>query len=129
MSSQLRVKESTGTERPMRRHLSHAVLVRQRQHLTTILCVVPCVFVLLNLPSYAMRMYNFLKALTNPSSSPSPLETFLSQFSLLLYYTSYSTNFMVYCMSSKNFRKAAINLAYSFWKTDGSVTPGSSKST
>ena len=79
---------------------------RRQVRITKMLVVVSSVFVVLNLPSHAMRIYNFIMLLSGGRHEASRLEMHLQQLFQLLYYTHFSVNFFLYSLCGKNFRKA-----------------------
>uniref|UniRef100_A0A915JM64 G-protein coupled receptors family 1 profile domain-containing protein n=1 Tax=Romanomermis culicivorax TaxID=13658 RepID=A0A915JM64_ROMCU len=79
----------------------------QERNITITLLTISFVFVFMNLPSYAMRLRLFFLVLASKENNHhvSILIRVLEFLFLLLYYTNFSCNFIVYCLSSKNFRQ------------------------
>ncbi|XP_034948966.1 thyrotropin-releasing hormone receptor-like [Chelonus insularis] len=76
---------------------------RNQQSITKMLLLISTVFVLLNLPSYAIRLCIFFFALAR-RDRPALLWC-LQQFFMLLYYTNFSINFLLYAMCGITFRR------------------------
>ncbi|CAN7947210.1 unnamed protein product, partial [Ixodes hexagonus] len=70
---------------------------------TRMLLVVSTVFILLNLPSYVMRICVFLLDAETLEASGS-LVYILQRYFMLLYYTNFAVNFVLYNASSRMFR-------------------------
>ncbi|XP_049511358.1 pyrokinin-1 receptor [Dermacentor silvarum] len=74
---------------------------------TRMLLLVSTVFMLLNLPSYVMRIYVFLLSLGHselPDPEHNSLPYVLQRYFMLLYYTNFAINFVLYNASSRMFR-------------------------
>ena len=84
-----------------RRHVS-------QMRVTRALLVVSTVYLLLNLPSYALRVHAFIISLENKKWSPAVAT--MQSFLQFLYYMSFSANFFLYIACSRNFRSALIRL-------------------
>ncbi|XP_077280753.1 uncharacterized protein LOC143907723 isoform X2 [Temnothorax americanus] len=67
------------------------------------LVLISTVFILLNLPSYVIRLCVFFFALAK-KNTPETLWC-LQQFFMLLYYTNFSINFLLYAMCGITFRR------------------------
>ena len=96
--------------RPHRTIQSCARRQRSQMRVTRALLVVSTVFILLNLPSHSFRILAFVLSFikdTIPLTAYTWLE--LLQF---LYYLSFSSNFILYMMLSKNFRNAIRRLVH-----------------
>ncbi|XP_014273511.1 thyrotropin-releasing hormone receptor [Halyomorpha halys] len=77
----------------------NSVTTRTQQNITKMLLLISTVFVLLNLPSYIMRLYSLWHQKT-------PMSLWcVQQMSVLLYYTNFSINFLLYSMYGITFRK------------------------
>ncbi|XP_077494669.1 somatostatin receptor type 4-like [Amblyomma americanum] len=85
---------------------------------TRMLLLVSTVFILLNLPSYVMRIYVFLLSL-GPSHNVDPevnsLPYVLQRYFMLLYYTNFSINFVLYNASSRMFRVTLCDYVQGRW--------------
>ncbi|KAH6923729.1 hypothetical protein HPB50_005795 [Hyalomma asiaticum] len=71
------------------------------------LLLVSTVFIILNLPSYAMRIYVFLLSLGHselPDTADHSFPYVLQRYFMLLYYTNFAINFVLYNASSRMFR-------------------------
>lgn len=107
------------TRAGMRRHIRE----RRKHHLLYVLFLIPTLCVLLNLPSYAIRMYSFIQVTSTRHSADGglgqmeevqvvsegggglgPYGRELSKISLLIYYTNYAIDFPAIAIASKSFR-------------------------
>uniref|UniRef100_A0A336LWA2 CSON006534 protein n=1 Tax=Culicoides sonorensis TaxID=179676 RepID=A0A336LWA2_CULSO len=76
---------------------------------TKMLLLVSSVFVLLNLPSYLMRVMAYIE--TEPETqSPSKITIILQYYCWLFFITNFGINFVLYCLCGQNFRKAVISM-------------------
>ena len=83
---------------------------RGRQMSTTrMLLVVSGVFVLLNLPSHALRFHRMLLQYFN-KHSPSQLELRIGELLEVLYYINFATNFFIYALCTRSFRVATCRM-------------------
>ncbi|KAK8761383.1 hypothetical protein V5799_027350 [Amblyomma americanum] len=73
---------------------------------TRMLLVVSTAFVLLNFPSYVMRIYVFALSIGGVDGSTGSLPYVLQRYFMLLYYTNFAINFVLYNASSHMFRVA-----------------------
>uniref|UniRef100_A0A182SU78 G-protein coupled receptors family 1 profile domain-containing protein n=1 Tax=Anopheles maculatus TaxID=74869 RepID=A0A182SU78_9DIPT len=71
---------------------------------TKMLLIVSSVFVCLNLPSYVMRVRAFVE------TSHSYLTVLVQYYCYLFFITNFGINFILYCISGQNFRKAVIEM-------------------
>ncbi|XP_029846256.4 uncharacterized protein LOC115328941 [Ixodes scapularis] len=76
---------------------------------TRMLLVISTVFILLNLPSYVTRIYVFVLSWGEADSQDGPssgsLPYILQRYFMLLYYTNFAINFVLYNASSRMFRR------------------------
>ncbi|XP_049274116.1 pyrokinin-1 receptor [Rhipicephalus sanguineus] len=75
--------------------------------ITRMLLLVSTVFILLNLPSYVMRIYVFLLSLGHSELQDAEHNSqpyVLQRYFMLLYYTNFAINFVLYNASSRMFR-------------------------
>lgn len=104
------------TQSSLRRYIHTDHVSRQRQQLTKILIAVPMVFLMLNLPSYSLRIYHFIDQFVryvqgdNGPKVIGPFAAIISEIALLLNYTNFGINFVVYCVVSRSFRTAPSKL-------------------
>ena len=80
--------------------------MRAQIKITKMLFLISAVFVVLNLPSYAMRVKVILMPFFNKDYEGTPLEFLLQQVFLFLYYFNFTINFHVYSSCSDKFREA-----------------------
>ncbi|KFD60929.1 hypothetical protein M514_09953 [Trichuris suis] len=88
---------------------------RQTQELkiTQSLVALSFIFVALNVPSYALRLRDYILVATDPiHQKQNLLDIVLENVFNLIYYSNYAINFFLYCLTSQNFRNTAIGL----WK-------------
>ncbi|XP_048510959.1 thyrotropin-releasing hormone receptor isoform X2 [Athalia rosae] len=76
---------------------------RNQQSITKMLLLISTVFILLNLPSYVIRLCVFFFTLAR-QETPALLWC-IQQFFMLLYYTNFSINFALYAMCGITFRR------------------------
>ncbi|XP_058461169.1 growth hormone secretagogue receptor type 1-like [Malaya genurostris] len=79
-------------------------IVNSQMKVTKMLLIVSSVFVCLNLPSYLMRVRAFIEA------EPSNLTILIQYYCYLFFITNFGINFILYCISGQNFRKAVIEM-------------------
>ncbi|XP_053977985.1 thyrotropin-releasing hormone receptor-like [Hylaeus volcanicus] len=79
------------------------VSTRSQQSITKMLLLISTVFILLNLPSYVIRLCVFFFSLARKDTPD--LLWCLQQFFMLLYYTNFSINFLLYAMCGITFRR------------------------
>ncbi|XP_077529615.1 uncharacterized protein LOC144142059 [Haemaphysalis longicornis] len=84
---------------------------------TRMLLLVSTVFMLLNLPSYAMRIYVFVLSLRHSETDVevNSLPFVLQRYFMLLYYTNFAINFVLYNASSRMFRIALCDYVHGRW--------------
>ncbi|XP_026280670.2 uncharacterized protein LOC113208051, partial [Frankliniella occidentalis] len=87
------------------------VSTRTQQSITKMLLLISSVFIVLNLPSHVLRVYASIADLTGSSVSTAepraehPALWFGQQLAMLLYYTNFSINFLLYSMCGITFRR------------------------
>ena len=79
-------------------------------HVTKRLLVVSSIFLLLNLPSHIIRLYDFCQRLINRSHTTSLTIIQLQKIFTYIYYINFAINFLLYNLCGKNFGKALKNL-------------------
>ncbi|KAL2745194.1 thyrotropin-releasing hormone receptor-like [Vespula maculifrons] len=79
------------------------VSTRNQQSITKMLLLISTVFIILNSPSYVIRLCVFFFTLAR-RDTPALLWC-LQQFFMLLYYTNFSINFLLYAMCGITFRR------------------------
>ena len=80
--------------------------MRAQIKITKMLFLISAVFVMLNLPSYAMRVKVILMTFFNKDYEGTLLEFLLQQVFQFLYYFNFTINFSVYSGCSDKFREA-----------------------
>ncbi|XP_053956244.1 neuropeptides capa receptor [Anastrepha ludens] len=74
---------------------------------TKMLLIVSTVFVCLNLPSCVMRIKTYLETQTSTNEKTTVILQYIFQ---LLFITNFGINFVLYCVSGQNFRKAVLSM-------------------
>jgi len=83
------------------------------------LLLVSTVFLLLNIPSHAVRVYVFFKSTVDPSYVPGRLLVLVQKIIQHLFYVNFATNFLLYSACGKAFRRATYRLV---WCTERRTT-------
>ncbi|XP_055606085.1 uncharacterized protein LOC129754206 [Uranotaenia lowii] len=79
-------------------------IVNSQMKVTKMLLIVSSVFVCLNLPSYLMRVRAFIE------TEPSSLTVLIQYYCYLFFISNFGINFILYCISGQNFRKAVLEM-------------------
>ncbi|XP_035788554.1 neuropeptides capa receptor-like isoform X1 [Anopheles albimanus] len=79
-------------------------MMHSQMKVTKMLLIVSSVFVCLNLPSYVMRVRAFVE------TGHSYLTILVQYYCYLFFITNFGINFILYCISGQNFRKAVIGM-------------------
>uniref|UniRef100_A0A182WM51 G-protein coupled receptors family 1 profile domain-containing protein n=1 Tax=Anopheles minimus TaxID=112268 RepID=A0A182WM51_9DIPT len=79
-------------------------MLHSQMKVTKMLLIVSSVFVCLNLPSYVMRVRAFVE------TGHSYLTVLVQYYCYLFFITNFGINFILYCISGQNFRKAVIEM-------------------
>ena len=74
--------------------------------ITKLLLLVSSIFLLLNLPSHAIRVHNFFMELVHSDYRPLHSVILCQQFFTIIYNCNFAVNFVLYNLVGKNFRKA-----------------------
>lgn len=82
-----------------------------QMRITISLFIVSSVFIVLNLPSHAFRVYAFAISLNNQAYKVSNVASSIQEFLQFLYYLSFAANFFLYNAFSRNFRTALVYLS------------------
>lgn len=93
----------------MRASCGNLMSTRTQQNITKMLLLVSTVFILLNLPSYLIRLYIFFRFSIWHEETPQYLWCTQQMF-MLLYYTNFSINFLLYNMYGITFRRCFFQL-------------------
>ncbi|XP_075234988.1 uncharacterized protein LOC142332427 [Lycorma delicatula] len=83
---------------------TNLVSIKMQQSITKMLLLISTVFIILNLPSYVIRLYVFVCFSLWRRNVSSSLWC-MQQFFMLLYYTNFSINFLLYSMCGITFRR------------------------
>ncbi|CAG4977813.1 unnamed protein product [Colias eurytheme] len=107
---QLMKAEGTATSEgtPASEHARQSRLVgcpRSQQRVTRMLLIVSSVFVILNLPGYALRIIAYAYDLQGSETMTGRCMA-LQQLAIMLFHTNFGINFMLYCLTGQNFRRA-----------------------
>jgi len=76
------------------------------------LLLVSTVFLILNIPSHAVRVYVFFKSTVDPSYVPGRLLVLVQKIIQHFFYVNFATNFLLYSVSGKAFRRASYRLVW-----------------
>ncbi|XP_028156642.1 thyrotropin-releasing hormone receptor-like [Ostrinia furnacalis] len=94
-------------ERPAGRRVARVVgCPRSQNRITRMLLIVSSVFVVLNLPAYTMRILAY--ALHMTTNDYSGRWSALQQVAILFFNSNFGINFVLYCLSGQNFRRALL---------------------
>lgn len=86
------------------------------------LFLVCSVFIILNLPSYVVRIHVFVLSV---SDQPVPEYVYLLQrYFMLLYYTNFAVNFILYNAGSRIFRRMMKQYLWSKWRSLNGICRG-----
>ncbi|XP_014666195.1 PREDICTED: neuropeptides capa receptor-like [Priapulus caudatus] len=95
----------------------HTNIVSSRTHISIakLLLLISTIFILLNTPSYVIRIHVFVRTLAGGDDDDvgdvmSTTEMLLQSYFNLLYYTNFSVNFVLYSVCGINFRRALVRL-------------------
>ena len=72
------------------------------------LMLVSMTFLGLNLPSHAMRLYNLFSSVVTDHCFISEEYFFIQELTLILYYATFSCNFVIYTLCGHNFKKSLL---------------------
>ncbi|XKL59563.1 hypothetical protein PGB90_000579 [Kerria lacca] len=113
LNSRKRQKQRNNCQRMHNSHLHrsfpHCSNSNQNK-VTQMLLVVSTVFICLNLPSYILRLWVYINEYCNILPFDEPLMMVLQHYSNVLFATNFGINFVLYCISGQNFRKALCSL-------------------
>ncbi|XP_067645055.1 thyrotropin-releasing hormone receptor [Eurosta solidaginis] len=91
----------------LRRKSERRISNSSQLKVTKMLLIVSTVFVCLNLPSCVMRIKTYLETQTSTNAKTTVILQYIFQ---LLFFTNFGINFVLYCVSGQNFRKAVISM-------------------
>ena len=84
-----------------------------QNHTTKLLLLVSTVFIILNLPSHALRINTLVKSSFMTSNlQADPRASMWLQLTQYLYYANFSINIFLYSLCGKTFRRALFNAVY-----------------
>jgi hypothetical protein len=104
------IEDKTENAKPVRMAGKQRSLTQVRVAKT--LFVVSLIFIFLNLPSHAIRLYNLIDTSTSENQSVSIEFYFFQELTLMLYYTTFSCNFVLYTLFGRNFKNSLILLIH-----------------
>ena len=93
-----------------RKHLNP--LTKLQQKCFKMIVSVAVMFMILNLPSHAIRLQSLFRSLIDKSYIPSPLEFHLQQFFLTVFYLNFVINVIIYGACDNVFRQSIIQLPW-----------------
>ncbi|CAH1783730.1 unnamed protein product [Owenia fusiformis] len=85
---------------------------RAQIKVTKVLLILSTVVLLINLPIRAMKLRSTILSIQDQDWRESTLEYLWQTFFNILYYSSFSINFIIYSICSKNFRRALVRYAW-----------------
>jgi hypothetical protein len=94
---------------------SYATRGRSQMKVTKMLLVVSTIFLILNVPSHLVRVYDTFQTFFNPSYAPPKYLLLLQQFFTFLFNCNFSVNFFLYSLCGTSFRKALSALMLRYW--------------
>ncbi|KAK9870897.1 hypothetical protein WA026_009853 [Henosepilachna vigintioctopunctata] len=97
------------------RNSETSVATRHQNSITKMLLTISSVFVALNLPSYLIRIWICISHTLFEKTIPDILWC-TQQVAILLYYTNFSVNFILYTMCGGTFRRCLWKLIKKIWK-------------
>ncbi|KAK3101385.1 hypothetical protein FSP39_003150 [Pinctada imbricata] len=105
---------ASSSSSPTTRRASHSRSIRSQgtraqTKIKRMLVVVVLVFLILNLPSHAIRVQFFIRSLIDKNYKTTTNEFLLQQIFQILYYLNFAINFVLYSVAGKTFRTALIN--------------------
>ncbi|XP_065315970.1 uncharacterized protein LOC135924792 [Gordionus sp. m RMFG-2023] len=86
------------------------IFTRSQMSITKLVLIISSVFLLLNFPSYILRIRVYIMNLAYEDYKYTKKFTILEKFFLLLYYTNFSINFLLYSACGTKFRKVLVCL-------------------
>ncbi|KAI8115596.1 Thyrotropin-releasing hormone receptor [Lucilia cuprina] len=101
------IKHATSGDIFSRKSRKRKVTNSSQLKVTKMLLIVSTVFVCLNLPSFIMRMITYLETQSSTNEKTTVVLQYIFQ---LLFITNFGINFVLYCVSGQNFRKAVLSL-------------------
>ncbi|KAK0162576.1 hypothetical protein PV327_006343 [Microctonus hyperodae] len=103
----------------IRASLRDLVSVRNQHSITKMLLLISTTFIILNLPSYVIRLWVFILTVTRDTLKKEKLTAVwcFQQLFMLLYYTNFSINFLLYAMSGMTFRRCLHQLLQKYFMT------------
>lgn len=84
--------------------------LKAQSKMKRMLVVVIIVFVVLNLPSHAIRVQSFFRSITESHYSVTRTEVYWQHIVQILYYINFAINFVLYSVCAKSFRHAMLQL-------------------
>ena len=88
---------------------------RSQMKVTKMLLVVSTIFLILNVPSHVVRVYDTFQTFFNPSYRPPKYLLLCQQFFTFLFNCNFSVNFFLYSLCGTSFRKALSALMRRYW--------------
>ncbi|XP_062580143.1 thyrotropin-releasing hormone receptor-like [Saccostrea cucullata] len=100
----------SNSESPTRNQSNDAQGNRAQSKLKQMLLVVVMVFLVMNLPSHAIRVQSFVRSLVDHSYRTDATEALWQQLFQILYYLNFGVNFILYSLCAKSFRVCLMRL-------------------
>ncbi|XP_061179288.1 thyrotropin-releasing hormone receptor-like [Saccostrea echinata] len=103
-------EEPSNSESPTRNQSNEAQGNRAQSKLKQMLLVVVMVFLVMNLPSHAIRVQSFVRSLVDHTYRTDATEALWQQLFQILYYLNFGVNFILYSLCAKSFRVCLMRL-------------------
>lgn len=110
MASMTRLLSTNTTTRTANRVKFRVGAQRQNPQfrVTRTLLFVSSTFLVLNLPSHSIRLYNLISSVASDNPTVTEQFYFLQELTLMFYYSTFSCNFFLYTLFGRNFKKSLI---------------------
>lgn len=105
-------------ESPTRNQANDAQGNRAQSKLKQMLLVVVMVFLVMNLPSHAIRVQSFVRSLVDHTYRTDATEALWQQLFQILYYLNFGVNFILYSLCAKSFRVCLMRLPSELCQTN-----------
>lgn len=108
----------SNSESPTRNQSNEDQGNRAQSKLKQMLLVVVMVFLVMNLPSHAIRVQSFVRSLVDPTYRTDAAEALWQQLFQILYYLNFGVNFILYSLCAKSFRVCLMRLPSELCQTN-----------
>lgn len=108
----------SNSESPTRNQANEDQGNRAQSKLKQMLLVVVMVFLVMNLPSHAIRVQSFVRSLVDHTYRTDATEALWQQLFQILYYLNFGVNFILYSLCAKSFRVCLMRLPSELCQTN-----------